>query len=93
MGCAGSKAIRVKLTPADTISVKRKAPASDEKNGKDFPVMAESHYETADENGPMTEEGDAGYLVKEQITWVQETWTLVKEAQDLEHVGVEFYLR
>ncbi|XP_068693096.1 neuroglobin-like [Montipora foliosa] len=94
MGCAGSKAIRIKPTPADTtISVKRKAPASEGKNGKEFPVIAESHNETADENGPMTVEGDAGNLVKEQITSVQETWTLVKEAQDLEHVGVDFYLR
>lgn len=77
------------IAPADPgINTLQPVPSQEEKKIEAVAV-ARSDEETsvADKNRTTVAEGD------HQITRVQETWISVKEAHNLEHIGVEFYLR
>lgn len=99
MGCGGSKAIRIKNVP-ELVHVQ---PATKQKVGSPTecskqPAEEKTKEQTAEETSKQTDEKQHGTedketLTKEQISLVQDTWRSVKEALELEQVGMEFYVR
>ena len=101
MGCGGSKATRIKTAPEPVLLQTQPLTQQDErpppKDSREQPegkltedLSAEIRQETGDK--PQSSE-DEGLLTREQISLVQGTWANVKEALELEQIGIEFYVR
>lgn len=99
MGCGRSKAIRIKNVPEPVhVQPTTKQKASSPTECSKQTAGEATKEQTAKEKGKQTDEKqhateDKETLTKEQISLVQDTWRSVKEALELELVGMEFYIR
>ena len=99
MGCRGSKAIRIKNVPEPVhVQPTTKQKVSSPTECRKQHAGEKTKEQTAEETGKQTDDKqhateDKETLTKEQISLVQDTWRSVKEAFELEQVGMEFYVR
>ena len=99
MGCGGSKAIKIKKVSEPVhVQLTTKQKVSSPKESREQPEGEKTVEQTTEvaagkQTGEKHATEDKETLTKEQISLVQDTWTSVKEALELEQVGVEFYVR
>ena len=89
MGCGESKATRTKNAPAP-VSVQTQSPAQTDTSSTQQRQQPEGITDGRQETQEKEEDLE-GPITQKQITLVQDTWKLVND--DLEQVGVEFYIR
>ena len=96
MGCGGSKVTTVKNAPEPVliqIQPAAQQEVSPPKENREQPEGKITEQSAAQSQQEANNKQGGGSLTEEQISLVQDTWGVVKEALDLEQVGVEFYVR